>query len=229
MARDDVRDATLTSLWLAIVAAAIVVAASVVVGWALRTNASGLSSRAHRAVKSVKGVSEVVYALPGTIVAVALVLAFSRELRVIVLEHVTFALVLGGSVGMLLVAYAIKHAALGLRAVDEALSQVHPSLEEAARTAGAGAGRAFVDVTLPLLRSHLTAAAVAIALPCFTELTMSVLLQAPGTSTLGVVLFGLYEYGDPQQAMALSAVLVVVVLAGQLLIARLRARTEKTT
>ena len=221
--RDDVRAAAVTSFALAVVAALVVVAASVVVGWAVRQPALEPGARAARAaVNVVKGSAELVYALPGTIVAVALVLAFSREVRVIVAEHVTFALVLGGSVALVGVAYAVKHAALGLRAVDEALQQLHPSLEEAARVVGASAGRAFVDVTLPLLRPHLTAAAVAIALPCFTELTMSVLLQAPGTQTLGVVLFGLYEYGDPQQAMALSALLVVVVLLAQLAIARLR-------
>ena len=69
------------------------------------------------------------------------------------------------------------------------------------------------------------AAAVVVALPAFTELTMSVLLQAPGTSTLGVVLFSLYEYGDPQEAMALAAVLVALALGGQVLILRLRGRS----
>lgn len=219
--RADVRSATASSLWLAVVAALIVVVAAVVVGAASRR-----VGRLGTAIAGVKGLAEVVYALPGTIVAVALVLAFSREVRVIVGDTLTFALVIGGTAAMLLVAYVIKHAALGLRAVDEALAQVHPSLEEAARTAGAPAGRAFVDVTLPLMRGHLLAAAVAIALPCFSELTMSVLLQAPGTQTLGVVLFSLYDYGDPQQAMALSALLVAVVLVGQMIIGRLRKKTS---
>ncbi len=228
LARDDVRDATVASAALAVGAAVIVIAAAVVVGAALRRSSTASKRFGQRlvgrVVGGVRGVSEVAYALPGTIVAVALVLAFSRDVRVILFEHVTLSLVLGGSAALLLVAYAIKHAALGLRAVDEALSQVHPSLEEAARTSGATPGQAFVDVTLPLLRAHLTAAAVAVALPCFTELTMSVLLQAPGTQTLGVVLFSLYDYGDPQQAMALSALLVAVVLAAQFIRGQLMAR-----
>ncbi|MDP2339906.1 MAG: ABC transporter permease subunit [Deltaproteobacteria bacterium] len=220
--RADVRHAAFDSLWLAALSAVVVVVASVVVGTALRRS----SGRVRRALQAVRGTAEVVYALPGTIVAVALVLAFSQEIRLVVAERLTFALVLGGSTALVLVAYAIKHAALGLRAVDEALGQVHPSLEEAARTSGAHPGQAFVDVTLPLLRAHLVAAAVAIALPCFTELTMSVLLQAPGTQTLGVVLFSLYDYGDPQQAMALSALLVALVLVAQLGLSRLRRKKE---
>ena len=222
LARADVQEAAFDSLWLAALAAVVVVCGSVVTGTAL-TRSSG---RIRQALLAVRGTAEVVYALPGTIVAVALVLAFSQELRVIVAERLTFALVLGGSTALVLVAYSIKYAALGLRAVGEALGQVHPSLEEAARTSGAHPGQAFVDVTLPLLRAHLVAAAVAIALPCFTELTMSVLLQAPGTQTLGVVLFSLYDYGDPQQAMALSALLVALVLVAQLGLGRLRRRRE---
>lgn len=225
VARDDVQEAAAASAALAAGAALVVIVAAVVVGAVLRK--ANKRSLIGASVGGVRGVSEVVYALPGTIVAVALVLAFSRDVRVILFERVTISLVLGGSVLLLLVAYAIKHAALGLRAVDEALSQVHPSLEEAARTGGATPGRAFVDVTLPLLRAHLTAAAVAVALPCFTELTMSVLLQAPGTQTLGVVLFSLYDYGDPQQAMALSALLVAFVLGAQVILARLRARHQQ--
>ncbi len=209
--RPEVIAASVTSVGLAVGAALVIVAVALAIV-VVRRHSRGPSVVALRATASLM---ELAYALPGTVVAVALVLTFAAELRLIVLERVTFVLALGGTVAMLLVAYVVKYAALGLRAADEALDQLHPSLEEAARIAGATPIRAFVDVTLPLLRAHLVAAAVAVALPCFTELTMSVLLQAPGTNTLGVVLFSLYEYGDPQEAMALAAVLVVVVLLGQ--------------
>jgi len=220
LGREQVREAAAASAVLAAAAAVVIVVIAVVVVVA-RRRASGLTARSLRAITALM---EVAYALPGTIVAVALVLTFVTELRLVLLERVTFVLALGGTTALLLVAYTIKHAALGFRAVDEALDQLHPSLEEAARIAGAGPIRAFVDVTLPLLQAHLVAAAVAVALPCFTELTMSVLLQAPGTSTLGVVLFSLYEYGDPQEAMALAAVLVTLALAAQGIILALHRR-----
>jgi iron(III) transport system permease protein len=218
LARPEVRAATLTSLGLSVAAAGIIVAVALAIV-VTRRRSVGVTVGALRVTGSLM---ELAYALPGTVVAVALILTFAAELRLVVLDKVTFVLALGGTVAMLLVAYVVKYAALGLRAADEALDQLHPSLEEAARIAGATPMRAFIDVTLPLLRAHLVAAAVAVALPCFTELTMSVLLQAPGTNTLGVVLFSLYEYGDPQEAMALAAVLVVVMLLGQGAIIALR-------
>ena len=218
LARHEVQTAARTSAVLAAVAAVVIVVVAVVVVVARRRSGRWLRP----VCVGVGRLVELSYALPGTVVAVALILTFAAELRLIVVERVTFVLALGGTTVLLLLAYVVKEAALGFRAVDEALDQLHPSLEEAARLAGAGPIRAFVDASLPLLRPHLVAAAVAVALPCFTELTMSVLLQAPGTSTLGVVLFSLYEYGNPQEAMALAAVLVVVALLGQGLILRLR-------
>ena len=220
LSRSDVQSAARTSAVLAVAAAAVIVVVAVVVVVARRR-----SGRLLRPVfVGIGRLVELSYALPGTVVAVAFILTFAAELRLIVLERVTFVLALSGTTALLLLAYVVKEAALGFRAVDEAMDQLHPSLEEAARLAGAGPTRAFVDVTLPLLRPHLVAAAIAVALPCFTELTMSVLLQAPGTSTLGVVLFSLYEYGDPQEAMALAAVLVTIALLAQALILRQRRR-----
>jgi iron(III) transport system permease protein len=221
--RPDVRTAAATSAVLATLAASIIVVVAVIVVLARRRQ-SGAGAVWMRFITSLM---ELAYALPGSVIAIALILSFSQPLRIIVLERATITFAVGGTVALLLIAYVIKEAALGLRAVAEALDQVHPSLEESARIAGASPTRAFVDVTLPLLRPHLLAAFVAIALPCFTELTMSVLLQAPGISTLGVILFSLYEYGDPQEAMALAALLVTVALAGHVLLAVVRRRAER--
>lgn len=174
-----------------------------------------------RAMRGLGALTELAYAIPGTVLAVALVLTFSRDVRVVVLERATFTLALAGTTALLLVAYAVKYAALALRGADEALAQIHPSLEEAARTSGAAPARAFFDATLPLLKAHLLAAGLAIFLPTLTELTMSVLLVAPGTSTLGTVLFQLNDYGDPQEAAALAAWLVAAVLCGQAISSRI--------
>jgi iron(III) transport system permease protein len=154
------------------------------------------------------------YAAPGTVLAIALLFAFSRDLRFVLLDRIAFVLAVGNTLWMLLVAYSGKYLALGARNVSEALAQVDPSLAEAARVCGAGRVRAFVDATLPSLRPAITAAFVLTFLTCATELTLSVLLVPTGSEVLGTLLFELQTYADPAAASVLACGFVAVVAAG---------------
>lgn len=154
------------------------------------------------------------YAIPGTVFAMALIVAFSRDLRFILFERVAFVLTLGDTFWLMLVAYAAKHLALGTRGATEALAQLDPSLEEAARIAGAGPRRAFRDAMLPLLRPALATAFALVFLTSATELTMSVMLLPPGTDLLGTLLFELTTYADPTAAAVLACAFVALVVAG---------------
>lgn len=165
------------------------------------------------------------YAVPGTVLAIALLVAFSRDLRFILFNRVAFVLALAHTPWLLLIAYAGKYLALGTRNSSEALAQVDPSLAEAARVSGAGPLRAFLDAPLPLLRPALFAAFVLAFLACATEITMSVLLVPAGSQVLGTLLFELQSYADPAAAAVLACAFVALVLLGQglLVLARRRA------
>lgn len=159
------------------------------------------------------------YAVPGTVVALALLLAFSRDLRFILMDRVAFVLALAHTPWLLLIAYVAKYLALGARNSAEALAQVDPSLAEAARVSGAGPVRAFVDAPLPLLRPALTVAFVLAFLACATEITMSVLLVPAGSEVLGTLLFELQSYADPAAAAVLACAFVALVVVGQAVLA----------
>ena len=155
------------------------------------------------------------YAIPGTVLAIALLIAFSRELRFILFDRIAFVLALAHTPWLLLIAYAAKYLALGTRNSSEALAQIDPSLSEAARVSGAGPLRAFIDAPLPLLRPALFAAFVLAFLSCATEITMSVLLVPAGSQVLGTLLFELQSYADPAAASVLACAFVALVLLGQ--------------
>ncbi len=55
---------------------------------------------------------------------------------------------------------------------------------------------------------------VLVAVTAVRELTMSVLLVAPGTQTLGVSIFNLQQAGDYNAASALSLLVALVGIAG---------------
>jgi iron(III) transport system permease protein len=156
------------------------------------------------------------YAIPGTVLALSLVLAFSRDVRFVLFDRVALVLALGNTLWMLLVAYTVKHLAFGARNAADGLAQVDGSLNEAARLSGAGPLRAFFDATLPQLRAPLTAAFLVTFLTCVTELTLSVLLIPTGRDVLGTLLFELQSYADPGAAAVIACAFVILVIVLQL-------------
>ncbi|MFY2561062.1 ABC transporter permease [Corallococcus terminator] len=190
--------------------------------------AAALLQRAFRRIGAgVEAVAVWPYAVPGTVLALALLLAFSRDWRFILLDKVAFVLALAHTPWLLLIAYAAKYLALGTRNSSEALAQLDPSLTEAARISGAGPLRAFLDVPLPLLRPALTVAFILAFLSCATEITMSVLLVPAGSEVLGKLLFDLQSYADPAAAAVLACAFVALVVLGQAVLALVARRAAE--
>lgn len=161
----------------------------------------------HRIGITGRGVLETLvtlpFAVPGTVLALAIVLAFLGPV---------LGLRLYNTIWIILVAYIARFLALALRPVAAALLQLHPALEEAARVAGAPPWRTLADVTLPLLRSGLVAGFVLAAVPALTELTLSAILWSAGNETIGVLAFNLHEEGK----VLLSAALATLIVAASL-------------
>lgn len=153
------------------------------------------------------------YAVPGTVLGMALLASFSMDWRVVVAGRFAIVLALANTLWLVLVAYAARHLAFGVRHASDGLAQADPSLTEAARVAGAGRVRAFLDATLPQLRAPLAAAFTLTFLACATELTLSVLLVPTGQDLLGTLLFELMSYADPAAASVLAGGFVLIVLA----------------
>jgi iron(III) transport system permease protein len=174
----------------------------------------------HRARLAGSGALETLvtlpFAVPGTVLALAVVLAFLRPV---------FGLRLYNTLWIILVAYVARFLALALRPVAAALLQLHPALEEAARASGASLWRSLADITVPLLRSGLLAAWVLAAVPALTELTLSVLLWSAGNETIGVMAFNLHEEGKVLLAAALASLIIALSLAAHF-VARYLAAAE---
>jgi iron(III) transport system permease protein len=163
-----------------------------------------------------KGVLEALvvlpFAVPGTVVALAMILAFLRPVLGISLYN---------TIWIILVAYVARFLALAVKPVAAAFTQVHTSLEEAARSSGASLARSLRDVTIPLIRSALVSGWFLAAVPAITELTLSVLLWSAGNETIGVMVFNMHEEGKVLLSAALAVVVMAVALTSNLLIRRL--------
>jgi iron(III) transport system permease protein len=141
------------------------------------------------------------FAVPGSVLAVAVLLAYGPWLRDTTL--------------IILVAYVAKFWALGHRPIAGSADSVSPEFFGAARLSGASATTAIRTITIPLLRPALIAAWLLVFLFALHELTMSSLLYGPGNATLAVTVLNLRQLGDPTTTAALAVLLTLgVVLVG---------------
>lgn len=109
--------------------------------------------------------------------------------------------------------YAVWIATASFAAVDR-------ELEQAARTIGAGAWRAFRDVTLPLAAPGLTASAVFVFLESLDEFTGSYFVGAPVVNTLPLLLYTAGAGGNYQIASITALLLLVPSVAFMLMVER---------
>ena len=123
---------------------------------------------------------------------------------------------------LILCAYVMAFLGIVVQAVNAPLRGTPLALEEAARLAGASRMRALMDISWRLALPAALTGGVLVVLTAVRELTISVLLVAPGMHTLGVSIFNLQQAGAYNAASALSLVITVVGLVGLGLAARRR-------
>jgi iron(III) transport system permease protein len=193
------RRAFRNSLLLAGGAAGLLAGLAVLFGYFLTWRPSALWRVANVAV-------ELPYALPGIVLAIAMILVFLRPVPFL-------GLALYNTPWIILAAYLSRFFALALRPVVAGYRALDPALEEAARMCGAGLGTRLRTVILPLLAPVAVAGALLVHLIAFSELTVSALLWSSGSETVGVVLWSLEQGGDSVSAAAVAVLSVAATLA----------------
>ena len=181
-------DALRHSLTLAVVAAIVVVAMGLLVVMAeRRRRGTGLGTAVTLA-----------YALPGSALAVGVLLAYGRHL--------------GGTLAIILLAYVAKLWPFGHRPIAAVVDRLDRDHDRAARVSGATPLVAWLTVVLPRLAPALCGAALLVFLTVVHELTMSSLLYGPSSETLAVVVLNAQQLGDVGATAALSALMTVLML-----------------
>lgn len=168
-----------------------------------------------QALRIVNFATELPYAVPGVVLAIASILLFLDPLPVL-------GITLYNTVWILLFCYLARFLVLGVRPVVSGYHQLDRTLEEASQISGAGLVRRMWTILLPMLAPAATAGALLIFLTAFNELTISALLWSSGAETLGVMLFSFQQGGDATYAAALASLTVVVsvtLMLGTLLLA----------
>lgn len=193
LSRPESSEAITNSLWLGAAAAtAAVVLGGTIAFLHVRTRQRGRGFLA--------GLASVPLATPGTVLAIGILLAWTRPLD------------LRNTVWILLIAYVAKYVALAARAIGEGLGTVDVALPEAARMSGARGWFRLRTIWIPLVLPSIVAGWFLVFMPSFSELTMSLILVGPGLDTIGTRMFELQEYEGPTAASVLATVVLGLVV-----------------
>jgi iron(III) transport system permease protein len=146
-------------------------------------------------------------AIPGVIVGAGILVAY-----------LMLPIPIYNTIWILLVAYVTLYLPYGMRFASSGITQIHRELEEVAAVSGAGLGKIFSRIILPLLAPVLLAGWIYVFVLAVRELGASIFLVGPGTHVLGTISLTMWEEGGSYGAVAALAVIqiipLIVIVAG---------------
>ena len=157
------------------------------------------------------------FSVPGSVIALGVILAWSGA----------YGINIYNTVWIILVSYIARYMAFSLKANSAALEQVHDSLMEASRSCGASMWQSLKDIVIPLVKPGMISAFFLIFLPALRELTVSIMLYAPTTRTIGVAIYTLNEDGETVMSTALAGIALILIVLGQMLINHLTKKASE--
>jgi iron(III) transport system permease protein len=190
------------SVLLAALSALLIPIAALLLAYGVRASRSRTAAGAARA-------ATIGYGLPGSVVAVAVIVPLAWLDRRI--DAATGAgLLLTGTVIGLLFAYLVRFLALAWGSVETSLVRIPRRLDEAARGLGADRLDVLARVHVPMMRAGLATAALLVFVEVMKELPATLLLRPLGGDTLAVAVWQATSESLFETA-ALPALLIVLV------------------
>lgn len=206
------------SLLLALTAALLTVLLVLVLCFTMRLTSSRIVSAAAR-------LATLGYAVPGTVVAIGLLVPLAAlDNRIDPLMRgwtgISTGLLLSGSAFALVLAYTVRFLAAGMGAVEAGFHKISPTVDAAARTLGAGPGKTLLRIHLPLLRPALGAAALLVFVDSIKELPATLLLRPFNFETLATQIYMLASLEQFERAAPAALTIVLIGMAPIILLHR---------
>ena len=165
------------------------------------------------------------YALPGSVLAAGIVLAFTALDRTVVaqLQQLFGApqsqLLVGGVAGLVL-AYCIRFFTVSYGAVSASLQRIRPSLPEVAHSLGANRIRVLWRVYLPMLAPGMLSALLMVFVDVLKEMPATLLMRPFGWDTLAVRVYEMTSEGEWERAALPALTLVCISILPVILMIR---------
>ena len=162
-----------------------------------------VTKKAFAGRRTMELVSMINYALPGTIVGIAYLIAFNDP-----------PLELTGTALIIVACYIFRYGPTGIRATVALLQQIDKSLEEASQGLGAGSATTFRRVTLPLIMPAFFAGLGVVFIRSMTAISATIFLVSIGWTLITVKILENITELSLGPAAAFSVLVVVIVFVG---------------
>ena len=155
------------------------------------------------------------YAIPGTIIAVGVIIPlawFDNTLDGYMVEHfdISTGLLLSGTLFAVMFAYLVRFLAVSIQSVESGLVKIKPSMDEAARSLGRKPVDILFNVHFPLMKGSVLTALLIVFVDVLKELPATLILRPFNFNTLAVRAFELAS--DERLADSSTAALMIVVV-----------------
>jgi len=156
--------------------------------------------------RALQVVLTVPYAVPGTVVAIAMILAFNTP------TPATGGVVLVGTFWILPLAYFFREYPLVIRSTSASLEGLDDALLEAAEGLGASAWRRFRVVVFPLILPGVIAGGVLVVIAALGEFVSSILLYTYANRPVAVEILSQLRLFNIGTAAAYAVILMLIIL-----------------
>ena len=177
----------------------------------------GYGKRLHPGKVEVSAVriSAMGYAVPGTVIAVGVLMPFAWLDNAIdsfmrAQFDVSTGLLLSGTLFALVFAYVVRYLSVSLQSVEAGLSRIRHSIDESARSLGSSPTRVLRRIHLPMLRGSLLTALLLVFVDVLKELPATLILRPFNFNTLAVRTYELAS--DERLADAATPALAIVLI-----------------
>jgi iron(III) transport system permease protein len=199
------------SIELAALASLLALALSLLLGYGRRLHPT-------RAISAAVRIAGMGYAVPGTVIAVGVIIPFawvdnSLDAFMRATFGVSTGLLLSGTLIAVLFAYMVRFLAVSLQTVEAGLGKIRPSMDEAARSMGCTPGGVLQRVHIPMLRGSLLTALLLVFVDVLKELPATLILRPFNFNTLAV---RAYELASDERLADSAPAALTIVLAGLL-------------
>ena len=170
---------------------------------------------ATRAIISSVRIVATGYAIPGTVIAVGVMIPFAWldnwfDSFMRLQFDISTGLLLSGSLFALVFAYLVRFLAVSIQSVESGLGKIKPSMDEAGRSLGYQPAEILFKVHMPLMKGSILTALLIVFVDVMKELPATLILRPFNFNTLAIRAFELAS--DERLADSSTAALMIVVV-----------------